>query len=115
MKVKNIVTITDEDYDLLNGYLPDNPCEKCCMCAACCGCSEGRDYNKTMKPIKDNGLLEAAKAVKSVKDSENEISVLKTKIKRNKEQLAELGFDLERLFPKKDYEINGTFLMQNTN
>ncbi len=115
MKVKNIVTITDEDYDLLNGYLPDNPCEKCSMCAACCGCSEGRDYNKTMKPIKDNGLLEAAKAVKSVKDSENEISVLKTKIKRNKEQLAELGFDLERLFPKKDYEINGTFLMQNTN
>lgn len=101
MKVEHIVTITDEDYGLLNGYLPDNPCEKCPMSVACCGCSESREYNKTMKPIKDNGLLEAAKAVKSVKDSENEINVLKTKIKRNKEQLAEFGFDLERLFPKK--------------
>ena len=46
MKRTENILIEDSDYELLQNVLPDNPCDRCSLGMACCGCPEGRDYSE---------------------------------------------------------------------
>ena len=52
MKRTENILIEDSDYELLQKVLPDNPCDRCSLGMACCGCPEGRDYSEKVKPYK---------------------------------------------------------------
>lgn len=101
MQVKCEMVITDEDYKLLKGYIPDDPCKKCYNSSVCCGCPRGEKYKEDTQPLKDNGLLEAAKKVKFIRDTELEIKNLEIQIRNTKNELGRLGFDLDKLFEEK--------------
>ena len=98
MKRTENILIEDSDYELLQNVLPDNPCDRCSLGMACCGCPEGRDYSEKVKPYKDSGIYEAALAVKRINTAGNKMAGLQNEIKKECRYLREQGFDLNRLF-----------------
>ena len=61
MKTKVIVTFDDNDKKLLKSELPKNPCKGCYLHGnGCCGCANGIEYEKLLKPYKEANILDIA-------------------------------------------------------
>lgn len=80
MKIEQNIIFTDEDFELLNKELPNNPCCKCRDSMSCCGCQAERMYKKAIKPYEDNNILEIALKIKRYKDAVKLINELQDKL-----------------------------------
>lgn len=76
MKIEQNIIFTDDDFKLLSRVLPNNPCTKCDarIRGYCCGCQQGTDYNKVVKPYKDNNVYEIALQIKEYYDLQKAIN-----------------------------------------
>lgn len=88
MKIEQNIIFTDEDFELLKKELPNNPCIKCDtrIKGYCCGCPQGRDYDISIEPYKNNDILDIALYIKRYKDTLREIKKHEwelTKIREN--------------------------------
>ena len=90
--------ITDEDYNMLRGYIPDNPCNSCGVGMGCCGCDKETNYRQIIKKYKDNNLFEPMICVKHIRDSIDKINKEQSIIMENYSKLASLGFKPDKLF-----------------
>ncbi len=79
--MKMIMKLSDEDINLLKHDIPDSPCMSCRMCSACCGCNKGDEYNKIIKPYKDNGIYDYALQIKELKNLKNVSIIASTKLR----------------------------------
>lgn len=70
MKIEQNIIFTEEDFKLLSNVLPNDPCKKCDarIRGYCCGCQQGTDYNKVVKPYKENNIYEIALEIKEYYD-----------------------------------------------
>lgn len=58
MKKTITIKLDPKDHRLILTKLPDNPCQKCGIGFACCGCPKGSEYDKLLQPYKDAGVYE---------------------------------------------------------
>lgn len=86
-----IYNFTQEDYDLLKKKIPNNPCTKCTAYydGSCCGCYEGRQYSRAIRPYEDKDILDFAKEIKNYHDILDNIEKSKQKLKEIKNKLPE--------------------------
>lgn len=80
MIIKTTYTFTDEDKKLLNAPLPENPCLKCGIGIACCGCPAGREYDAAVAPYKDHSIWDIALQVEEARRLKNEIEKMETEL-----------------------------------
>ena len=60
-KVEHI--LEDGDKTLIFSKLPEDPCKKCDMGIACCGCPNGAKYQERIRPYKEHNVLELAQKI----------------------------------------------------
>lgn len=79
MKIEQNIIFTDDDFKLLSRVLPNNPCTKCDarIRGYCCGCQQGADYDKIVKPYKDNNIYEIALSIKEYYDLNKSIEEMR--------------------------------------
>lgn len=89
MEIIHDIKFTKEDFELLKKELPNDPCKKCDarIRGYCCGCPQGTDYDKYIKPYKDNNVLEIALDIKQYKDTLREIKKHELELSRVKDKL----------------------------
>lgn len=82
MRIEQNIIFTDKDFELLKMELPSNPCTKCDarIRGYCCGCQQGTDYDKYIKPYKDNNVLDIALKIKEHNDTLKLINELQDKL-----------------------------------
>lgn len=93
--------ITEEDYKLLTGYIPENPCIGCYNRQFCCGCPEEQKYKEILKPFEAANLIEIVSDVNNLKSILQKIDDLEQKSIELQKSLIQKGFDLTRLFNNK--------------
>ena len=77
MKEEKRYIFTEEDINILSKPLPLSPCMKCYMYKdGCCGCSAYDEYQKELKPFKDNRLLVIAAGIHKYYSIQSEIENL---------------------------------------
>lgn len=83
MKIEQNIIFTNEDFELLSKVLPDNPCCKCNenIRGYCYGCQQSVDYDKLVKPYKDNNIYEIALDIKEFYNLDKSIKEIRSKQK----------------------------------
>ena len=82
MKEEKRYIFTEEDINILSKPLPLSPCMNCYMHigGGCCGCSTYAEYEKELKPFKDNNLLVIAAGIQKYYSIQSEIENLNNEL-----------------------------------
>lgn len=92
MRVVTQYEFDDEDRRLLSIKLPDNPCVKCYLNGnGCCGCSDGVEYEETVKPYKERNIYDLALKFKKMEELQNEIKAINKEINDIKKEIEATG------------------------
>lgn len=82
MKEEKRYIFTEEDINILSKPLPMTPCMNCTMHigGGCCGCLTYAEYEKELKPFKDNNLLVIAEGIHKYRSIISEIENLNNEL-----------------------------------
>lgn len=74
--IKTVVTLTEEDIELLKKPLPKSPCLKCMDrgLGGCCGCDKETEYRNYIEIYEENNILEIARDITRIMELQKQIS-----------------------------------------
>lgn len=91
MEIKQVITLSDSDKELLRTPLPVCPCDIKCPFPEqrwqCCGCPDHRKYEAVVQPYKDAGVFEYALVLGKIRKLRGQILSLEDSIKSIYESL----------------------------
>lgn len=100
-KTVTIFEIEDGDYELLKTWHPADPCTTCFEGMGCVGCSQKRQWEKSIKPLKQVGVFDVWETIQELKSLYSKVKSIEKAIKENEDFITSRGFDLARIFPEK--------------
>lgn len=97
MKITTSVELTDDDYKLLNKKYPENPCIDCCLRQVCTGCDKKKEYNKSILPLSDAGLLDIYIEVERMRKDTKAIKKAQLMVFQASKKLSDIGVDMDKI------------------
>lgn len=92
-KVETI--LEDGDKLLIFSKLPEDPCNRCDMGIACCGCPDKTKYEKKIQSYKDHNVLEWTIKSNEYYSLIRQIESLQKKQKEIENNFSEIGLDVK--------------------
>lgn len=92
-KVEHI--LEDGDKTLIFSKLPEDPCKKCDMGIACCGCPNGAKYQERIRPYKEHNVLELAQKTNEYYKLYKEIEQATLSMSKLDGEFREMGLNIK--------------------
>lgn len=98
MKKTVTIKLDHKDHRLILTKLPDNPCQKCDLGIACCGCPKGSEYYKLIKPSKDAGVYEYLVKFNNLIKYKHQIADLTKEYTKIMDELISIGIEPSEIY-----------------
>lgn len=102
MKKTVIIEFKERDYEILRRHLNDeeSPCLTKCKYidqSSCCGCPDHRNWAKKRSEVEEAGLVDVLTELQEYYRKIKQIKKLQHEMKDLKENISELGIDVDKL------------------